>query len=749
MDGSNNKIAFLRRDKVELFCEHGHIRLFWAGREMTVNPGFNISMNTGGIWSDSSFGDWEIIEQGEDYAVLKNTWKQLPVTCLWKFRIDRDGHILWTIDMEVEEFLEIDERKAIILISPYYKTWINAHEEGKFPQIIGWQDMPIENFSSRLVGVRFSKDSLLPPLALEFEENIFGKMVPLIQNTSPQLGTHLIGVRFEDSESKKSYKEDMYNYFSGKLYIFENEQELDNKIEEKRRLLLDSARRKSKVYKNKEAKVLLANMPWQKDSRFGVRAGSRWPHIKDESEGKYLPFPFFLAYATSLLKKNDIDATVKDFVAEGVPEHSFLDNLSQADFDILVTETSTPSFFYDMGLLKKISALDKLIVLSGSHPEIYKPQFLENNNFIDFVLFGEYEFTLLELTKSIIAGNKDFSHINGLIWRDAKNNVIRNSSREIFDIDALPWPHRDILPMERYWDLPGDIPHPSVQMVASRGCLFSCNFCLWPQILFGGKTYRARDVKDVVDEMEYLIKEKGFKSVYFDDDTFNIGKDRILKICDEIIKRGLSSVPWAVMARADLMDEELLNAMKKAGLHAVKYGVESASQELVNKCGKCLDLKKADAMIRYTKSLGIKVHLTFSFGLEGETKDTIRKTIDYALRIDPASVQFSIITPFPGTDLFEELDRNGRILTKDWSLYDGHYSCIFQPDSLSTRDLEEAMKYAYRIWQDHERKKRGVRGNLKRFSDFARDHGLVVAVKKASSYVKYVVLKKKKFIGKI
>ncbi|MBU1912024.1 MAG: radical SAM protein [Candidatus Omnitrophica bacterium] len=744
-----NSSLFLRKDKVEFFCEDGHVKLFWAGREATVNPGFNISMNTGGIWSDSSFGNWEIVEKGNDFAIIKNTWRQLPINCLWKFRIDKDGHILWTIDMEVEEFLEIDERKAIILTSPLYRTWINAHEDGKFPQIIGWQDMPIESFSSRLVGVRFSKDNLLPPLALEFEENKFGRTFPLVQNTSPDLGTHLIGVRFEDSASKKSYKRGVYNYFSGKFYIFENEQELDKKIEEKRVVLLDSARRKSKVCKNKSTRVLLVNMPWQRQNKYGVRAGSRWPHVKDESEGKYMPFPFFLAYSASLLRKNDIDATVIDYAAEETSEHIFLDNLPKIDFDIVVTETSTPSFSYDMELLRKISVLDKPVVLCGSHPEIYKTQFLEKYDFIDFVIFGEYEFTLLELMRSIIEGNNDFSHVNGLIWRDAKNNVIRNMPRKLIDINTLPWPYRDTLPMEKYWDLPGDIPHPSVQMVASRGCPFSCNFCLWPQIFFGGKTYRTRDIKDVVDEMEYLIKEKGFKSIYFDDDTFNVGKPRIMKMCDEILKRNLNNVPWAVMARADLMDEEMLNAMKKAGLHAVKYGVESASQELVNRCGKCLDLKKAGRMIKYTKSLGIKVHLTFSFGLEGETKETVKETVDYALKTDPESVQFSILTPFPGTALFEELDKSGRILTKDWSLYDGHYNCIFQPDSLSQVELEESKKYAYRIWADHKRKKRGVRGNLKRFSDYTKNHGFEGALKKASSYLNYVMFKRKRFIGKI
>jgi len=303
--------------------------------------------------------------------------------------------------------------------------------------------------------------------------------------------------------------------------------------------------------------------------------------------------------------------------------------------------------------------------------------------------------------------------------------------------------------MEKYWDLPGDIPWPSARMVASRGCPVSCSFCLWPQVLFGKGSYRARAVDDVVDEMEYLIREKGFKSVYFDDDTFNIGKKRIIRLCNQISKRGLNKTPWAIMAKVDFMDEELLEIMRDAGLYAVKYGVESASQESLDGCGKCMDLVKAERMIKYTKQLGIKVHLTFTFGLPGETKDTLKDTIDYALKLDPHSVQFSIITPFPGTKLFQELDADNRILTKDWSLYDGHYSCVFEPDNLSANELEEAKSYAYRLWGEFQRKKRGFRGDAARFIDYCKKYGVSKATRKTLSYLDYIFEHRRKHIGKI
>ena len=265
--------------------------------------------------------------------------------------------------------------------------------------------------------------------------------------------------------------------------------------------------------------------------------------------------------------------------------------------------------------------------------------------------------------------------------------------------------------------------------------------------MYGKSTYRVRDVEDVINEMEFLVEYYGFKSVYFDDDTFNIGKERMLDFCKLLIKRKLNCIPWACMARADLMDEEVLTNMKKAGLWAVKYGVESSSQDILDRCGKSLNLKKAVKMIKLTKKLGIKTHLTFTFGMEGETKETIRQTIRLALSLNPDSVQFSIITPFPGTALFEELDRKGRIITKDWSLYDGHYSCVFEPENLTVEELEEAKRYAYRVWADSQRKKRGVWGDIAKFIRYWDEGGLKYAFRKAGSYFNYLINKRNKFIG--
>ena len=448
-------------------------------------------------------------------------------------------------------------------------------------------------------------------------------------------------------------------------------------------------------------KIAIANLPWRYFGRTGVRAGSRWPHLKGCTEKYYLPFPFFLAYATALLKKNNFDVELIDAIAEGKSYRWFLNYLKKLKPHVLICETSTVTLWHDIKFLEKIKKeiSNIFLVICGPDINIRQSSFLEKYKFIDAVLVGEYESTVLDLVVHLEEGKK-LDDVLGLIYRDL-NSIKINPSRPLVNLDELPWPSRDKLPMNRYNDAPGDMPIPSAQMLASRGCPYKCKFCLWPQVMYQSNDYRTRkNIVDVVDEMEYLIKEMHFKSIYFDDDTFNIGKERMLNLCNEIKKRKLN-IPWAIMARADLMDKEILEKMREAGLFAIKYGVESATQKLLDNISKNMNLKKTEEMIKLTKRLGIKTHLTFTFGLPGETKETIRKTIDFALRLDPTTIQFSIATPFPGTTFYKEMREKGCIVSENWTEYDGNHKSVINFSEVTKKDLEHAIKSAYKEWAIH------------------------------------------------
>jgi len=719
------------------------IKLFWNNIEVTQSTGLKVDLNVFGMKTDSSRASWSIVSKGKDYFKLQLIFKEIPLTQNWFVELGEEGVLRWQIALEAEESLSFDHILIDCLLQPRFKNWFSLIDEGHFMRISDfWRDYPINNNSS-FVGVRFLVEGDNLPSVVFESQNQERDFFISVRNSPQNINSCSIGF-LKGGKDRLEYSKGKHNLFSGSINFFAIESDLDKKVDRLKKSCLHQNIEESQDTFDRKMKVLLVNLPWEKEGQFGVRAGSRWPHMKDNSEGNYMPFPFFLAYATALLIKEGTEVSIVDAIASGLSKNDFLEKVNVGEYDLLVAETSIPSFVDDMAILKSLSGLVKKIVLCGPNSQIYTREFLEVNRFIDFILYGEYEFTLLDLVDKL-KSDQSLSDVSGLIYRDGQK-VKKNQPRELQDINILPWPQRDSLPMNKYWDLPGNIPYPSAQMVASRGCPFGCSFCLWPQVLFGGKNYRTRDTMDVVDEMEHLIKDKSFKSVYFDDDTFNVGKPRMLELCDEIIKRGLEKIPWAIMAKADLMDEEILKKMEEAGLYAVKYGVESASQELIDNGGKPLNLEKADKMIRLTKSLGINVHLTFTFGLPGETQETIDQTIDYAIDLDPHSVQFSIMTPFHGTSFFDELERRGKIWTKDLSLYDGHSSCVFNPDHVSSEDLVKAKDLAYFKWAEHKRKQRGFLGDVDRFLKYIKSHGLVYTVCKTADYLKFVWSEKKGFL---
>jgi radical SAM superfamily enzyme YgiQ (UPF0313 family) len=449
-------------------------------------------------------------------------------------------------------------------------------------------------------------------------------------------------------------------------------------------------------------KVFLGNAPWGEPGRYGVRAGSRWPHLEQHG-ADYMPFPFFLGYTTALLCREGFEARVVDGIAEGLSLAQFIERAERAEPDLVVLEVSTPSAAVDeatANTIKERLGSEVLVAFCGADARMREPSFLESLPAVDFALRGEYEVTLLELAQALTTRG-DLGDIQGLTWRAPGGSVRTNPARPLLDdLDWLPWPARDQLPMLAYKDVSLGLPMPSLQMWASRGCPYGCNFCAWPQLMYESRRYRTRNPAAVIDEMSSVVAEYGYRSVYFDDDTFNIGNRRMLELCNELKSRG-PGVPWGIMARGDASDKETFEAMADAGMTAIKFGVESGVQELVDGCGKSLDLGRVTESIRICRRLGLRIHLTFTFGLPGETWETARRTIRFALEQEPDSVQFSIVTPFPGSAYYHELHEAGKLVTRDWSLYDGYSHAVIRTDAMEAADLEEVLREAQEAWSTH------------------------------------------------
>ena len=697
--------------------------ILYNGVPATSGLGLNIAVNTVGGWTDSSLADWFVLDKGGDFIKLKIIFRELPLVLFWDLKIADQRQINWQVYLQAEEYLAIDELRIVCLLNPDYKSWFTEYKSMDFPRFGDfWQDLYFSNQLSSSVGASgASGNGSLPYFILE---SLDKDTRPFIQNTTSKMQSRCIGLRMIQP---REYPSGNYQIFQGRIILSVNDLALEKKIKQVRQEVQEPEIPKPKV--------LLLNLPWKKDGRWGVRAGSRWPHIKDEvEEGNYLPFPFFLAYAASLLKKHDFTACLIDALAEKMGEEELFSRIKAISPDLLVIETSIPSLNYDLELLKRLGNKKFKICLCGPVFILQAPDFLKGNKFIDYVLTGEYEYSLLDLTRAI-SGKLELGQVPGLIYRE-EDMIKVNPRGALVDLDSLPWPLREGLPMDKYCDTPGAIPLPSAQMTASRGCPFGCSFCLWPQVMYRGNQYRVRQVRDIVDEMEYLIKKMGFKSIYFDDDTFNVGKERMLEFCRQVKERGLNKIPWAIMARPDLMDEEVLLRMKDSGLAAVKYGVESSSQELLDNCGKNMDLKKAEKMILFTQGLGIKMHLTFTFGLPQETKQTIDQTIKYALKLKPYSVQFSITTPFPGTKYYDELESKGLIVHKNWDEYDGNFKSVMRLERLSQDTLELSRQKAYKVWAQSASNRPSFKKYWNKFCEYYKQGGLSFSLKKAFKYLK-------------
>ncbi|MBT9138836.1 MAG: 2-hydroxyethylphosphonate methyltransferase [Syntrophomonadaceae bacterium] len=240
--------------------------------------------------------------------------------------------------------------------------------------------------------------------------------------------------------------------------------------------------------------------------------------------------------------------------------------------------------------------------------------------------------------------------IQGITYRK-DGEVVSNSARPTnVDLDSLPFLAYHLLPWQRYKPHP---PHgralPFAAIITSRGCPYRCAYCSKP--IFGSK-FRAQSPERVVEEVAYYQNKFGIKEIAFYDDVFTLNKKRAYAIADGIIKKGLK-IHWTCETRVNLVDKELLHHMKQAGCYAIAYGIESASQEILDAIHKDITLEQVEEAIRITQEVGLQIVGYFMIGSPGESPETIRKTIQFAKKLKVDFAQFAITTPFPGTELYK------------------------------------------------------------------------------------------------
>ncbi|MFH1439365.1 MAG: radical SAM protein [Candidatus Woesearchaeota archaeon] len=364
--------------------------------------------------------------------------------------------------------------------------------------------------------------------------------------------------------------------------------------------------------------------------------------------------PINLAYLASfLISKGYIQTKIFDAEAFGLTYKEILLHIRKVNPDIIGFTSPTPAFqqVVDLSkLIKKQSPHIKIIV-GGVHPSAM-PFETMNEGCFDFVCFGEGEITTLELLKSIEKGSKDYSKIDGLLYHDGEK-VVQNKPRKLIeDLDILPLPARHLLPLELYYTSPAkSVSNKNcTSLVTSRGCPFNCTYCVAKVVWT--RRVRFRSPKNVVDEMEECVKRYNLGEFNLHDELFTASEKRVIEICKEIMRRKLD-IAWVCMARVDTIhSEKMLRYMKKAGCGKIVFGFESGSQKVLDLMKKGTTIKQAINAVNKVKKVGIKTAGNFMLGNIGETKKTMRQTINLAKRLNPDTITFFQTSPYPGTQVY-------------------------------------------------------------------------------------------------
>lgn len=400
-------------------------------------------------------------------------------------------------------------------------------------------------------------------------------------------------------------------------------------------------------------KVLFSNPPWWEGAvddtrwRCGVRAGSRWPFTYTTRHnspdrfkfGDYLPYPFFMGYAATYLQRaTGADVHLRDSIALRESEDAYFRYMDDARYEYVFIESATPSWGHDRRIIETLHRRlpEMRIVVTG--PIATNSDDVLSTAGVCACIRGEYE----------------------------KGSVkVLNGARGLVDYDLLtkeemnraPFPWFDEVIAHRYWDPnPRGTIAPHAQVWSSRGCPYKCIFCVWPATMTGNdpdgespRTVRHYTVEYMEAFLSELVGRFHYKSIYFDDDTFNLGNRHVVAMCEVMRKIGL---PWSAMCRADTIQMETWKLMRESGCFGVKIGIESGNQFVVDKIvNKHLDLDVARQVILECKRLGMTVHGTFTYGLPGETREHMLDTKRFIASLPFDSIQESGTAEIEGTPL--------------------------------------------------------------------------------------------------
>lgn len=429
--------------------------------------------------------------------------------------------------------------------------------------------------------------------------------------------------------------------------------------------------------------------------------------------------PLGICYVAAILEQNNIKVKILDAEILDLTFEQTVEEIVKNNPKILLISILTTTYDSVVELSKHLKSKNPnlMIVVGGPHLATNPDTTLDNPCF-DVGIIGEAEYTALELVQCLLKG-EDFrkQNIKGIIYKQDGETVTTPSRELIQNLDELPMPAYHLLP-------PIDLYHPQIHsyrytpvvgMITSRGCPYRCMFC--DQGVFG-KRFRYLSAHKIAEQIELLQKKYGIKEVTFFDDVFTLNKKRVYELCDELEKRKIK-IAWSCLSRADHVDKELLIRMRKAGCWLIAMGIESGNQEILDFIKKDVKLERIKQATDWAHEAGIKIRGFFQIGHPKETEQTIEDTINFAKSIKIYSAEFTISTPFKGTELYEVAHQYGTFDKTDTSLFSQMFP-VFTPYGFTQKDLLKKQKELHRRYYLRPKKILEFALLIRNFSDLKR-----------------------------
>jgi len=410
------------------------------------------------------------------------------------------------------------------------------------------------------------------------------------------------------------------------------------------------------------------------------------------------PYPHLgVLWVAALLEKAGHTISIIDIDLEKKPLSLLLESIKKNSFDIIGLTASTPTYPQAYKLAKNIKKISEKIpiVLGGIHATI-SPFTCARDRVFDFIIVGEGECTMLELTDYLLNKNQELSKIKGLVYKDKNQQIQITASRPLIkNLDWYPLPSRHLIPNIHKYAPPYASRFPVFSLMASRGCPGTCTYCQTKNIF--GKIVRFCTPENVVKEIRELVTKYKAQEIHFLDDVLTINKDFIYEFC-ALLKKEPYQIDLKVAngLRIDMVNEKILTALHEVGLKNASFGVETGSERVSTLIKKKLNKQQIKETFALAKKIGLETWGFFMIGLLGDNEKSIRETINFAIELDPKFAKFLILTPYPGSEIYEELDKKNLIDIKDFSQYGIYTAPVHHLEELSRKEILKLKKMAFR-----------------------------------------------------